>query len=360
MCSIHFFSSFNFQPLLGWLTVNNATGHLQLTDAEEAVDVVISMASSTQMHQCNTSCDCSCVSQGEQLRCPLVHPCCLGHLIMVKKYTAVLETFDEKVCESNRDRGSSKVVYLLLSVEDCVVVQKKPKDPQKAVKKKSPSSDSKENGTFCHSPAAEEKNVKRLPETAESLVYVTSKHSLHACDIPLTRQTQLQFCAEGFTVMPEGAHAESQHASSATGNGNITQEETIPAKKAWKQKNNDHSELGCDSGKANGPSCSSSRSSTHTSAHSESMQSDCCTFQLGQPLYLTFCGPSCRWFDLLHPLGLYRFSSKEDSQPLQWVKMDQKLQQAMERAGTQTTVEVSPAASVDKVFDGCVNYVSTF
>ena len=350
----------NFQPLLGWLTISNATGHLQLTDAEAAVDVVISMASSTQVHQCNTSCDCNCVSQGEQLRCPLVHPCCLGHLIMVKKYTAVLETFDKKVCESNQDGGSSKVVYLLLSVEDCVVVQKKPKDSQKTVKRKSPSSDSKENGSFCHSPAAEKKNVKCFPETAKSLVYMTSKHSLRACDIALTRQPQLQFYAEGFTVMPEGTHTESQHASSATDNRNVTQEETVPTKKAQKQKNNNGSELDCDSGIATRSSCSSSRSSAHSSAHSELMQSDSCTFQLGQPLYLTFCGPSCCWFDLLHPPGLYRFSSKEDSLPLQWVQMDRKLQQAMERARTQTTVEVSPAASIDKVFDGCVNYVSTF
>ena len=352
----------HFQCLLGWLTVSSSTGHLQLTDSEAAVDVVITMTSPAQHHQCSTSCDCSFVSPGERLGCPFIHPCCLGHLIIVKKYTVVVETFciEGELCDGNSNKRSKNLVYLLFSAEDCVLVQKK--EPHSKVhltkRTRSSSSDSKEGSTLCRKHVAEKRELKQLPETSDTLVYITNKHYLCAHDMPNQKQSQLQFCAKGFMVTPKGGCTENKCISSTDNNGDVPQREASPAKKAQLCKSSSL-DSSCGSGKENTSACSSKNRAHSSGACSESLQSHSCalshTFQLGQPLSLTFEDRHCCWFDAVHPPGLYRFGSKEDSAALQWSQVDRRLQQAMARAGTPTAVKVSPAAFVDRMLDGCIS-----
>ncbi|KAK7115334.1 CST complex subunit CTC1-like [Littorina saxatilis] len=335
--------------LLGWLAVNCSTGRLQLVDSQTAVDVVIvspQAVSLAQPHQCSSACDCSTMVLGEQLSCPRVHPCCLGHLIMVNKYTVVVETLCKEAESSGEssDKQKQSVVYLLLSTQDCVLVLRRVSAAVlKATKGSGRTSGSGSKETCASQLQRVTTRTEKLPilVNTNDVVYVTNKHYL--CSHVKRHKSELQFSVEGFMVNSNDCLTKNNYVSPAKSS------QGSPTKKMREAM-----DVNCNCVKDSDPSSSSCAHSAH-SVCSKPSASDCPlspnTFDTGQPVSLLFESEACGWFDLIHPPGLYTFESKADTPPLVWPQMDAKLKTAMEKARTRMTVNVSHEAVFGRILD---------
>ncbi|PVD19861.1 hypothetical protein C0Q70_20354 [Pomacea canaliculata] len=281
------------KPFLGWLALNPVTGRLQLQSDKDKMNVVVLSSDSETpelTHQCSSSCHCNGLHPGQRMSCPFIHPCCLGHLLLVTKYLVVKEAFSNS--SNHQSITTDHIHYLIISTCDCILVDKKHLSPPACSAQKHASEDS------THSFAGHEKRLRsesrrKMAEKYECnnsyLVYITSKESLLA-KTNLTSESRLQFFAEA-TLMT----------SVSSGKGSFIT-------------------LG--------------------------------DFSASQPLVLAFRNRSCMWHDAIQPKGLYCFSMKYsgDKHALLWPQMDKKLQ-ALQNGAAMTEVKVSDEAEIDRIFN---------
>lgn len=342
-----------FQPFLGWLALNPVTGRLQLQSDKDKMNVVVLSSDSETpelTHQCSSSCHCNGLHPGQRMSCPFIHPCCLGHLLLVTKYLVVKEAFSNS--SNHQSITTDHIHYLIISTCDCILVDKKHLSPPACSAQKHASEDS------THSFAGHEKRLRsesrrKMTEKYECnnsyLVYITSKESLLA-KTNLTSESRLQFFAEGILVNP---NRENPAHSKCVANGSLDPE--INQKQVTDFKNEvrnlssvKHAEHKTLSSK-NISSLATLMTSVSSGKGSFITLGD---FSASQPLVLAFRNRSCMWHDAIQPKGLYCFSMKYsgDEHALLWPQMDKKLQ-ALQNGAAMTEVKVSDEAEIDRIFN---------
>ncbi|KAK3605667.1 hypothetical protein CHS0354_032624 [Potamilus streckersoni] len=102
------------------------SGRLKLVDSTGTA-CIIRHCHDDQGHICSSSCSCDDLELGRSFSCPLIHTCCVGKTVAVKKYSIIKEDFESspKGLKSGEDcdtPGTETLIYVEFSMIDAVLL----------------------------------------------------------------------------------------------------------------------------------------------------------------------------------------------------------------------------------------------